>query len=332
MLGVARCARWATSRATTRVQQHTNFNKLQQTYSLKGSTYKTYGTFNRLIHLCPVPRTLVQHSTVATRIEARQFIQVPEHERRNIPWIASNHSLVRAGNRRSRILQKRHAGHLLVVWSILGKSAIRLVAWISGRVLFWNFRKSHPNSEDRRKVVYGFLWRGRFVFLALLGLSSAFIATHIEKVPISGRNRLLWVNQEGVKNLAAISVMSLRQTLKGQILDDSDPRHKRITRLVTRLVETMRSMPELAEREKALGLTWDVYVVDEDQLNAFVLPNGSIFVYTGRPAVCDSRFIAVREPHDDRSSASDVSSPRPTCLPSCPGFMKVGPRQCLCRR
>jgi len=190
--------------------------------------------------------------------------------------------------RQRQINQKRHAGQLLVVWALVGKAVVRGVAWVAGRVLYWRFSKTHPNAEDRRKFVLAFMWKGRVVLLVMLGLATAFVVTHLEEVPISGRKRLLWVNQEGVKELGVLSAGQFKEALKDQILPHSDPRHKRIAALVERLVKSMRSMPELADREKALDLSWDVNVVETKDFNAFVLPNGSIFVFTGFMQVSDS--------------------------------------------
>lgn len=102
---------------------------------------------------------------------------------------------------------------------------------------------------------------------------------------------------------------SLQQILaqyRSQILPSRDRRAQFVQRVVNRLVQSN-------------GLTtgqgdWDVYVIEENQRNAFVIPGGHIFVFTGILDVCkDEDGLAVVLGHElahqvARHSAERMSS------------------------
>lgn len=61
------------------------------------------------------------------------------------------------------------------------------------------------------------------------------------------------------------------------ILDDSSSPHKCVVEICQTLTPFMKSDKD-----------WNVHVIDSKQINAFVLPDGSIFVYTGLIEIIDS--------------------------------------------
>ena len=74
------------------------------------------------------------------------------------------------------------------------------------------------------------------------------------------------------------SLRAILDQYRGKILSSRDRRSVFVQRVVKRIVESN-------------GLTtgqgdWDVYVVEENQRNAFVIPGGHIFVFTGLLEVC----------------------------------------------
>ncbi len=79
------------------------------------------------------------------------------------------------------------------------------------------------------------------------------------------------------------------QQFSGKILPHWDPRAKKVERVMERLIPSS-------------GLTttrWEVHVIDSPEMNAFVIPGGKVFVFTGLFRVCrDEDSLAVVLGHE----------------------------------
>ena len=64
------------------------------------------------------------------------------------------------------------------------------------------------------------------------------------------------------------------QDSKDHIVAYRDPRYKRVESVVTRILKCNKDMQEIKDKH------FTITVVESDMTNAFVLPNGHIFVYT----------------------------------------------------
>ncbi|ORY64966.1 peptidase family M48-domain-containing protein [Pseudomassariella vexata] len=102
----------------------------------------------------------------------------------------------------------------------------------------------------------------------------AFYFSNIETVPVSGRQRFNCYSQERVEKLtqreAKLVIHNAEQ--QGGFLSEGDPR----TRMVKRVMKRLIPVSGMANAE------WEVRVINDDsQVNAFVLPGGKVFVYSG---------------------------------------------------
>lgn len=103
---------------------------------------------------------------------------------------------------------------------------------------------------------------------------------NLETVPVSGRRRFNIVTPEQeAQQSQQMKQMVLRQ-YGGKILTSTDSRVRFVRRVLGRLLP-------------ATGLgdstqSWEVFVVDDpSQKNAFVIPGGSVFVFTGILPICE---------------------------------------------
>ncbi|POI21630.1 hypothetical protein CIB84_014624, partial [Bambusicola thoracicus] len=62
---------------------------------------------------------------------------------------------------------------------------------------------------------------------------------------------------------------------ESKMLPETDARYQVVKRVVGHLSESNKDIPQVS------ALTWAIHVVDEPEVNAFVLPNGEVFVFTG---------------------------------------------------
>ncbi|KAI5478244.1 mitochondrial inner membrane metallopeptidase Oma1 [Pseudohyphozyma bogoriensis] len=96
---------------------------------------------------------------------------------------------------------------------------------------------------------------------------------HLEKVPETGRWRFMDVSPAMEQQMGEQGFAEVMQQYRGKLLPDNHPLARQVQRVAHRIVDAS------GLRE---GGQWDVHVVaDGETRNAFVLPGGRIFVFTG---------------------------------------------------
>ncbi|XP_060222033.1 metalloendopeptidase OMA1, mitochondrial isoform X5 [Meriones unguiculatus] len=65
------------------------------------------------------------------------------------------------------------------------------------------------------------------------------------------------------------------EKFKGDLLPERDPRYLTVKEVVYHLTQCNQDVPGVAD------INWAIHVVDSRDVNAFVLPNGQVFVFTG---------------------------------------------------
>ena len=113
--------------------------------------------------------------------------------------------------------------------------------------------------------------------IAAIAVAAAFIFyfSNIQTVPVSGRRRFNCYSEEFVERVSEQQVKRIIYEVErqgGRFLSDWDPR----TRMVKRVMERLIPVSGMEDAE------WEVRVIQDDrQANAFVLPGGKVFVYSG---------------------------------------------------
>ncbi|KAM4640623.1 metalloendopeptidase OMA1, mitochondrial [Discoglossus pictus] len=161
------------------------------------------------------------------------------------------------------------------VWLLI-KPAQKLFAIIVGRSVrqWWkalpaNKRELFKENVKRNK------WKLSLSVTALGIVFILFYFTHLEQSPITGRSRLLVFRKEQYKFLTNLEQENLFEEFKDIMLPEKDERYQHVQKIVGHLIASNRDLPGVSEIE------WVVHVVDKRDINAFVLPNGQIFVFTG---------------------------------------------------
>ncbi|KAI9003353.1 peptidase family M48-domain-containing protein [Hyaloraphidium curvatum] len=117
---------------------------------------------------------------------------------------------------------------------------------------------------------------GKWLVVAWAGGTTVYYFTHQDRVPISGRKRFLSVTPEEEIFMARVSLQQVLQEYGSKIVPPNHPIHQFVAGVVKRLLPVT-------------GLTdleWEIRVIADPQQNAFVLPGGKIFVFTGILDVC----------------------------------------------
>lgn len=126
-----------------------------------------------------------------------------------------------------------------------------------------------PHTDPYRQV-----WpaRGNKILL-FAGVGGAiFYVSNLETVPATGRRRFNCVSPETEANLGQSEYQNVLHAYKSKLLPANHPSTQRVARIVERLLPA-----------SGLGdAQWVIHVInDKEQKNAFVLPGGKVFVFSG---------------------------------------------------
>ncbi|GAB5031201.1 m48 family [Nannochloropsis oceanica] len=125
------------------------------------------------------------------------------------------------------------------------------------------------------------------LLLVPTGLGGAFFVSHLESAPLTGRTQLVFLNTTQEMELGVMAASLVYKAEKEHILPRSAPEtiivHDISAGLLKSLKQQIQGQGEDAARlrDRITDMQWEVSVIDSDVVNAFVVPSGSIFVYTG---------------------------------------------------
>ncbi|XP_009697882.1 PREDICTED: metalloendopeptidase OMA1, mitochondrial [Cariama cristata] len=159
---------------------------------------------------------------------------------------------------------------------IIVKPAQKLFAIILGRSIRNWWKALPPNKRELLKEsARKNKWKILLSVSSLGVLFVVFYFTHLEETPVTGRARLLMFGKEHFRELSQVEYDMWMEEFKGKMLPETDARYQVVERVVGHLSESNKDIPQVS------ALKWVIHVVDEPGVNAFVLPNGQVFVFTG---------------------------------------------------
>lgn len=139
-----------------------------------------------------------------------------------------------------------------------------------------------------------FLWVNyRPIIVGTGTVGGAFYVYNLEEVPITGRRRFNCLSPETEKQiLGDAGYQDLLREYRGKILPEYHPYTRMVKRVVERLVPSVGDLGNETE--------WAVHVVDEpSEKNAFVIPGGKVFVFSGILPICqDENGVATVLGHE----------------------------------
>eukprot|EP01024_Parvocaulis_polyphysoides_P018806 TRINITY_DN18374_c1_g1_i1.p1 TRINITY_DN18374_c1_g1~~TRINITY_DN18374_c1_g1_i1.p1 ORF type:complete len:362 (+),score=32.83 TRINITY_DN18374_c1_g1_i1:76-1161(+) len=146
------------------------------------------------------------------------------------------------------------------------------VAWTDNRG-YQHFGKRGPWYYNRR-IWYGI---GGFVFIG----GSVYISS-LQSVPYTGRSHSVLVS---VANEQAMGHQLFRQTkqqaaMTRTLLPDTHPYTRKVNHIGMKIVDQLPKLPD-GFSDHLKNLEWEFAVINNPQVNAFVLPGGKVVVFTG---------------------------------------------------
>lgn len=125
------------------------------------------------------------------------------------------------------------------------------------------------------------------IVLLIIGGAGVYYVVNLEEVPSTGRWRF---NDIGINEEQQMGAQAYHETLaqyRSRILPNSHPVSVQVRRVVSRIVNAAKELDE-KRAPGAQPTSWSVHVINDPQKNAFVLPGGKIFVFTGILPICGS--------------------------------------------
>ncbi|XP_027708620.1 metalloendopeptidase OMA1, mitochondrial isoform X2 [Vombatus ursinus] len=180
-----------------------------------------------------------------------------------------------------------------LLWLIL-KPAQKLLAIIVGRGIRKWWQTLPPNKKELfKESVKKNKWK---LFLGLSSLGVLFVVfyfTHLEESPVTGRKKLLVLGKDQFMMLSQMEYEAWMEEFKNDLLTEKDPRYLAVKEVLQRLVESNKDIPGISD------FRWIIHLVDRPSINAFVLPKGQVFVFTGLlEAVTDVHQLAFLLGHE----------------------------------
>jgi len=114
-------------------------------------------------------------------------------------------------------------------------------------------------------------------------VAGVYYVAHLEQTPITKRYRFCTVSADESKKKAAAAYKRILEEFQDEdkVVSEHSATHKRVMAIATRLIKAAEHEPALERTLSNLQLDWVVHVIQSSKVNAFVLPGGQIFVYTG---------------------------------------------------
>lgn len=124
-----------------------------------------------------------------------------------------------------------------------------------------------------------YAWRNYRTPILVAGAGGSGVYVYnLEEVPVTHRRRFNIISPETEKSVGVQAYNQTLQQYQGKILPPDHPYTQMVGRVVERLLPATGGLA---------GEEWRVHVVDSpDEQNAFVMPGGKVFVFTGILPIC----------------------------------------------
>ncbi|KAJ5693228.1 T-complex protein 1 subunit theta [Penicillium macrosclerotiorum] len=134
------------------------------------------------------------------------------------------------------------------------------------------------NRGPRQSLFYVLVHKSKPQHFVIIGLGiSGLYLYNTEVVELTGRRRFNCVSAAQELKMGAESYREVLSQSRGRVLPDNHPIAQTVNRVLQRLIP----------QAPIEGADWKVHVIQDDgNANAFVLPGGKVFVYTGILPIC----------------------------------------------
>lgn len=172
--------------------------------------------------------------------------------------------------------------HPLLIF--LFRPITKLSAILFGRFLRKRWQKLTPEEKEEfwKKVKS----KQAYIVMAgtsLLGFSYLYYIEHIQEDPITKRKKFIIFKDEQMKIIAQLEFENQVRQFRSDIVPISHPIYRRVARVANRILALNGDIAQIRNKN------WGITVIDRPEItNAFVLPEGKIFVFSGMLNACSN--------------------------------------------
>jgi len=141
------------------------------------------------------------------------------------------------------------------------------------------------NVRKRRKQIIAFV-------TGAISLFAIYCVAHIEIDPITGKRRLILFTQQQMVELANSIANDLLSENQHNIFPPSHPYYKQTLSIAMQIINANKPYDRIENRK------WFLIVVNDPRINAMVLPNGMIIVFSGLLNVANNEQIGIVLSHE----------------------------------
>jgi len=177
--------------------------------------------------------------------------------------------------------------------AIMLRPITKFIAMMLGiRIRRWYTKLSE---KEKKKFWYNVHKRKKqiiYTVFATIGLFGIYYAIHIEIDPITGKRRLILFSHQQMIELANFMANELLNENKNILLPQSHPYYKQIQAIVIKIINANKVYNLVP------NLKWYLIVIDDPRVNAMVLPNGMIIVFSGLLQVANNEEVGIVLSHE----------------------------------
>lgn len=127
---------------------------------------------------------------------------------------------------------------------------------------------------------------------SIVGLFTMYCVTHIDIDPITGKYRLILFTHQQMVELANSIANELLSVNENSIFPPSHPLYKRAKFIAMKIIHSNKSYDHVENR------VWSIIVVNDPRINAMVLPNSMIIVFSGLLRTANDDQIGIVLSHE----------------------------------
>ncbi|KAL5020934.1 hypothetical protein ScPMuIL_000089 [Solemya velum] len=163
-----------------------------------------------------------------------------------------------------------------IIWVVVRPIA-NIIAILAGRGLRKWWQKLAPSQQQKFWQLLKSRWYLVGGGIALVPAGGViYYISHLEESPITERKRFIAFTHEQFMSICEFEAKALQETYKEvTLLDETSQAVRQVMRVKDRLCHANKDLAQMVEHN------WTVTVVKSPEQNAFVLPTGQIFVFTG---------------------------------------------------
>ncbi|XP_045157835.2 metalloendopeptidase OMA1, mitochondrial-like [Mercenaria mercenaria] len=159
-----------------------------------------------------------------------------------------------------------------LIWAVVS-FATKAGAVLTGR-RYRNWLKTRPEEEQKkhhRRILQ--FWAALAAFGATL--ATIYYTSHLQECPITGRKRFITLTKDQYLKVADYESENFLDLYNNKTLPPTHQFYNMVLQTAQSIVRANQDFPGMKEQK------WVIHVVEDEERNAFVLPNGHIFVFTG---------------------------------------------------